>query len=62
MQTMINFIFVFAAVCIIVGSLWFAGKSGEDGSDYGVGWLWGLISGLCICALWHGFATGVFWQ
>jgi hypothetical protein len=51
MQSIINFIFVFAAVCIIVGSLWFAGKSGEDGSDYGVGWLWGLISGLCIWAL-----------
>lgn len=61
MKTMINFIFVFAALCIIVVSFSFAGKSAKEGGDYCTGWIWGVISGLCVWALWNGFATGVFW-
>ena len=61
MQTMVNFIFVFAALFIIAGSFGLAGESSKKGGDYCVGWIWGLLSGLCIWALWHGFSTGLFW-
>jgi len=63
MQKLINWIFVIGAVCVIIGTIVWASESAKNGnSDYGFGWFWGIVTAFCIWALWHGFATGVFWQ
>lgn len=60
MQKMINVIFLIATVLIILGSAIFAFLSLDSDSDYGIGWFWGVVSGLCLWAVYHGFSSGIF--
>ena len=59
MQQLINTIFLIAAVCVVIGSTANAIKS-IGNSDYGTGWVWGIISAFCVWAVIEGLARGLF--